>query len=57
MAGQPRHRGGKGEYGNNTPDNMSLWIESPQKIVPGNAMPTIGIPHQDARDITATFIP
>jgi cytochrome c oxidase assembly factor CtaG/cytochrome c2 len=38
---------------NNTPDNMSLWIESPQKVVPGNAMPAMGIPHQDARDITA----
>ncbi|MBV8428224.1 MAG: c-type cytochrome, partial [Hyphomicrobiales bacterium] len=37
----------------NTPDNMSLWIRDPQQFVPGNAMPQMNIPEQDARDITA----
>jgi putative membrane protein len=37
----------------NSPDNMTLWIQDPQRILPGNAMPTIGVPEKDARDITA----
>lgn len=37
----------------NTPDNMAYWIEDPQKMLPGNAMPRIGISPNDARDITA----
>ena len=37
----------------NTPDNMLLWIREPQRIVPGNAMPQMNIPEQDARDIVA----
>ncbi|MBV8962196.1 MAG: c-type cytochrome [Hyphomicrobiales bacterium] len=37
----------------NTPDNMSLWLREPQRVVPGNAMPQMNIPAQDARDITA----
>jgi cytochrome c oxidase assembly factor CtaG len=37
----------------NSPDNMALWIEDPQRILPGNAMPTMGIPEKDAKDITA----
>jgi cytochrome c len=27
----------------NTPDSLATWIEHPQKIVPGNAMPDMGI--------------
>jgi cytochrome c2 len=38
---------------NNSPDNMSLWIENPQRILPGNAMPAMGISQQDSHDITA----
>jgi cytochrome c oxidase assembly factor CtaG/cytochrome c2 len=38
---------------NNSPDNMTAWIEDPQKVLPGNAMPSMGIPSKDARDITA----
>ena len=38
---------------NNSPDNLALWIENPQAVVPGNAMPNMGISHQDSRDITA----
>ncbi len=37
----------------NTPENMARWIQHPQAIVPGNAMPEMGISDQDARDITA----
>jgi cytochrome c oxidase assembly factor CtaG/cytochrome c2 len=38
---------------NNSPENMALWIENPQKILPGNAMPALGISQKDSRDITA----
>ena len=37
----------------NTPDNLIRWIRDPQKIVPGNAMPALGIDERDARDIAA----
>lgn len=37
----------------NSPDNMARWIQDPQRILPGNAMPTMDMPEKDARDITA----
>ncbi|HEY4116034.1 MAG TPA: c-type cytochrome [Rhizomicrobium sp.] len=37
----------------NTPDNLVLWIRKPQTVVPGNAMPQMGIDAPDARDIAA----
>jgi cytochrome c2 len=37
----------------NTPDNMIKWIRRPQEIDPNNAMPTLGVTEQDARDIAA----
>ena len=37
----------------NTPDNLVLWIRKPQSVVPGNAMPQMGIGEHDARDIAA----
>ena len=37
----------------NTPDNLVRWIRNPQKIVPGNAMPALGIDSRDAHDIAA----
>jgi cytochrome c2 len=37
----------------NTPDNLARWIQSPQTIAPGNAMPDMGLSDRDARDITA----
>ncbi len=37
----------------NSPDNMTRWIEDPQKVVPGNAMPAMGLSRKDSRDITA----
>jgi cytochrome c2 len=37
----------------NTPQNMSRWLQNPQAPDPGNAMPNLGITPVDARDITA----
>jgi|SRR4051794_29063650 cytochrome c len=37
----------------NSPENMSVWLQDPQKILPGNAMPTMGISQKDSHDITA----
>lgn len=37
----------------NTPDNMVSWLRHPQQIVPGNAMPDLGISEADGRDIAA----
>jgi cytochrome c len=47
------HRGYIAGMLRNTPDNLIHWIRDPQKIVPGNAMPALGIDERDARDITA----
>ena len=55
--GPPLHRVGTrtyiAGYIQNSPDNMAAWIEDPQKALPGNAMPRMGIPQKDARDIAA----
>lgn len=37
----------------NTPDNLMLWLRHPQRVVPGNVMPEMGITVPDARDIAA----
>ncbi len=37
----------------NTPSNMIRWLRSPESIVPGNAMPDMGLTEDQARDITA----
>jgi cytochrome c2 len=37
----------------NTPANMIAWLRNPQEIVPGNAMPDLGLNERQARDITA----
>jgi cytochrome c2 len=37
----------------NTPDNLIAWIENPQSVVPGNAMPNMGIEQADAQDMAA----
>ncbi|MCK1387626.1 c-type cytochrome [Bradyrhizobium sp. 21] len=37
----------------NSPDNMAFWIENPQKVLPGSAMPQMGISAAEARDIAA----
>lgn len=37
----------------NTPPNLVRWIQTPQSIVPGNAMPNMELNDHDARDIAA----
>jgi len=37
----------------NTPDFLIRWIEVPQAIEPGTAMPNLGVPEGSARDIAA----
>jgi cytochrome c2 len=37
----------------NSPENMARWIQNPQKALPGNAMPQMGVTPQESRDITA----
>jgi cytochrome c2 len=37
----------------NTPDKLVAWLKAPQSIVPGNAMPDMGLNDHDARDIAA----
>ncbi|HEX4195968.1 MAG TPA: c-type cytochrome [Caulobacteraceae bacterium] len=37
----------------NTPANLEHWLEAPQSVVPGNAMPDMGINQKEARDVAA----
>ncbi|HEY0414517.1 MAG TPA: c-type cytochrome [Allosphingosinicella sp.] len=37
----------------NNPDNLRAWIERPQSVSPGTAMPDLGVTKQDSRDIAA----
>jgi cytochrome c len=37
----------------NNADNLQHWIRDPQSVVPGNAMPDLGVSTVDARDIAA----
>lgn len=37
----------------NSPENMMAWLQEPQRFIPGNAMPDMGISRRDAQDITA----
>jgi cytochrome c1 len=37
----------------NTPENLAHWIAHPQRLVPGNAMPDMGLSNPQARDIAA----
>jgi cytochrome c2 len=41
-----------GQLGN-TPENMMRWIQKPQEVEKGTAMPDMGVTDQDARDIAA----
>jgi cytochrome c2 len=42
-----------GGYLANTPSNMAHWLQDPQGVAPGNAMPNMGVTDQDAQDMTA----
>jgi cytochrome c1 len=37
----------------NTPENLVHWIRSPQSVIPGNAMPDLGLTDTQARDVAA----
>ena len=37
----------------NTPDNLVKWLRRLQSVIPGNAIPEMGVAQQDARDIAA----
>ena len=37
----------------NNPTNMMQWIQDPQHVSPGTAMPNLGVTPQDSRDIAA----
>lgn len=37
----------------NTPGNLVLWLQHPQQVVPGNAMPDEGLTDAQARDVAA----
>jgi cytochrome c2 len=37
----------------NTPENMVRWLRHPQEVVPGNAMPDLGLSEKDASDLAA----
>jgi cytochrome c2 len=37
----------------NTPHHLVFWIQSPRKADPQTAMPDLGVPEADARDIAA----
>jgi cytochrome c len=40
----------------NTPENLVQWIQHPERIRPGTAMPDLGIGEQDAEDIAAYLL-
>ena len=42
-----------GGYLTNTPDHLIAWIQNPQAVAPGNAMPNLGVSDSDARNIAA----
>jgi cytochrome c len=37
----------------NTEENLVHWIQNPQAILPGNAMPDLGVSADEARDIAS----
>jgi cytochrome c len=37
----------------NTQDNLVKWIQDPQEVEPGTAMPDLGVSEAEARDIAA----
>jgi mono/diheme cytochrome c family protein len=37
----------------NTPENMVRWLQDPKQFDPLSAMPNLGVPEKDARDIAA----
>lgn len=40
----------------NTEENLTRWIQDPQAVEPGTAMPNLGVTPEDARNIAAYVI-
>jgi cytochrome c len=40
----------------NTEENLARWIQDPQGVEPGTAMPNLGVSAEDARNIAAYLI-
>ncbi len=37
----------------NEPENLFLWVTKPQRVIPGNAMPDLGVTEPQSHDIAA----
>ena len=57
LVGPPLDHMGRRQYVagvlRNTPENLVHWIQHPQQVVPGNAMPEMGISEEEARQMAA----
>jgi len=42
-----------GESIQNTPENLTRWIQDPPSLKPGTRMPNLGLTQQEARDLAA----
>lgn len=40
----------------NTPENLARWIQDPQQVEPGTAMPDLGVTAEEARNIAAYLL-
>lgn len=40
----------------NTPENLARWIQNPQQIAPGTAMPDLDVTAEEARNIAAYLL-
>jgi cytochrome c2 len=40
----------------NTPERLVLWIQNPRRLAPRTAMPALGIPEDEARDMAAYLL-
>ena len=40
----------------NTPDNLARWIQDPQRVEPGTAMPDLGVSAEEAANMAAYLL-
>jgi cytochrome c len=40
----------------NSPENLARWIQDPQQVEPGTAMPDLGVSAEEARNIAAYLL-
>lgn len=52
LAGIARQQIIAGHFANTRP-TLTRWVESPQQMLPGNAMPDMQLSHEQAREIAA----